>query len=143
MQKKPKKSMFYWFRRMYAENGVRGLYTGLTPRVAKIAPACAIMVSTFEYGKNFFEVYNMNRYKRQHEADVLGRNQHSCEVMFNTRTERTHIQPSAMHAKLTLKSFVSSDIAARFPCKTLLAGKGTAWIRAPCTGQFKMFYAVE
>ncbi|KAG8336856.1 hypothetical protein J6590_035557 [Homalodisca vitripennis] len=69
MQKKPKKSMFYWFRRMYAENGVRGLYTGLTPRVAKIAPACAIMVSTFEYGKNFFEVYNMNRYKRQHEAE--------------------------------------------------------------------------
>ncbi|KAG8320682.1 hypothetical protein J6590_062574 [Homalodisca vitripennis] len=70
MQKKPKKSVLHWFRKIYADGGVRGLYTGLTPRLAKTAPACAIMVSTFEYGKNFFERYNMNEYKRQNMADA-------------------------------------------------------------------------
>ncbi|KAG8320685.1 hypothetical protein J6590_062577 [Homalodisca vitripennis] len=67
MQKKQKKSVFHWFRKIYADGGVRGLYTGLTARLAKTAPACAIMVSTFEYGKNFFEQYNMNEYKRQNK----------------------------------------------------------------------------
>uniref|UniRef100_A0A1B6MC48 Solute carrier family 25 member 40 n=1 Tax=Graphocephala atropunctata TaxID=36148 RepID=A0A1B6MC48_9HEMI len=62
----PKKmSTFECFRRIYAEKRLRGLYAGLVPRIAKIAPACAIMVSTFEYGKNFFEVQNMNEYKRK------------------------------------------------------------------------------
>ncbi|XP_046684228.1 solute carrier family 25 member 40-like [Homalodisca vitripennis] len=68
MQKKQKKSVFHWFRKIYADGGVRGLYTGLTARLAKTAPACAIMVSTFEYGKNFFEQYNMNEYKRQNKV---------------------------------------------------------------------------
>lgn len=31
--------------------GVRGLFAGLTPRLIKVAPACAIMISTFEYSK--------------------------------------------------------------------------------------------
>lgn len=31
--------------------GVKGLFAGLTPRLLKVAPACAIMISTFEYSK--------------------------------------------------------------------------------------------
>lgn len=42
------------FRDIYAQYGLRGLYTGLTPRLIKVAPACAIMISSFEYGKVFF-----------------------------------------------------------------------------------------
>ncbi|KAK7789139.1 hypothetical protein R5R35_002081 [Gryllus longicercus] len=44
--------------RIYSENGVRGLFAGLTPRLVKVAPSCAIMISSFEYGKNFFCRYN-------------------------------------------------------------------------------------
>lgn len=39
------------FRRIYQTYGVRGLFAGLAPRLIKVAPACAIMISTFEYSK--------------------------------------------------------------------------------------------
>lgn len=38
--------------------GVKGLFTGLTPRILKVAPACAIMISSYEYCKAFFKRYN-------------------------------------------------------------------------------------
>lgn len=44
---------------IYQRNGVRAIFSGLVPRIIKIAPACAIMVSTFEYGKTFFQNRNM------------------------------------------------------------------------------------
>ena len=58
----PKKSSSTWItiRRIYSQSGVRGLFTGLTPRLVKVAPACALMISTFEYGKRFFQRYNAN-----------------------------------------------------------------------------------
>ncbi|KAJ3096347.1 hypothetical protein HDU97_006020 [Phlyctochytrium planicorne] len=40
------------------ENGWQSLFRGLSPRIAKIAPACAIMISTYEFGKRFFEKRN-------------------------------------------------------------------------------------
>nr|XP_023021408.1 solute carrier family 25 member 40-like isoform X1 [Leptinotarsa decemlineata] len=41
-------------RQIYREQGIRGLFTGVVPRLIKVAPACAIMISSFEYGKIFF-----------------------------------------------------------------------------------------
>ncbi|XP_075683750.1 mitochondrial glutathione transporter SLC25A40 isoform X1 [Rhinoderma darwinii] len=41
-----------------SENGFRGLFAGLSPRLIKIAPACAIMISTYEFGKAFFRKLN-------------------------------------------------------------------------------------
>eukprot|EP00049_Salpingoeca_infusionum_P026332 m.25094 g.25094 ORF g.25094 m.25094 type:complete len:360 (+) comp8678_c0_seq3:218-1297(+) len=38
--------------------GVRGLFAGLTPRLAKVAPACAIMISTYEMVKQMFAESN-------------------------------------------------------------------------------------
>ncbi|KAF5303732.1 hypothetical protein FQA39_LY19020 [Lamprigera yunnana] len=43
--------MMLQLRRQY---GIRALFTGLVPRLIKVAPACAIMVSTFEHGKIVF-----------------------------------------------------------------------------------------
>jgi len=44
--------------KMYTEEGVRSLYTGLLPRLMKVAPACAIMISTYEFFKNYFISHN-------------------------------------------------------------------------------------
>lgn len=42
-----------------SEHGYGGLYTGLVPRVAKIAPACAIMIGSYEFCKEYFFEYNL------------------------------------------------------------------------------------
>jgi len=43
---------------LYKTQGITSLYTGLIPRLAKVAPACAIMISTYEYGKKYFAERN-------------------------------------------------------------------------------------
>lgn len=47
--------------KIYRERGFRGLFTGIVPRVIKVAPACAIMISTYEFGKAFFKQYNASK----------------------------------------------------------------------------------
>lgn len=46
---------------LYRHNGVSALFAGLLPRVLKVAPACAIMISSYEVGKAFFRKYNMEK----------------------------------------------------------------------------------
>ncbi|XP_048195915.1 probable mitochondrial glutathione transporter SLC25A40 isoform X3 [Perognathus longimembris pacificus] len=48
-------------KNIVAKNGLSGLFTGLIPRLIKIAPACAIMISTYEFGKAFFQRQNVRR----------------------------------------------------------------------------------
>lgn len=50
---------------IYQKNGIHAVFRGLVPRIIKVAPACAIMVSTFEYGKMFFQNRNMQVYKNE------------------------------------------------------------------------------
>ncbi|XP_042658106.1 LOW QUALITY PROTEIN: solute carrier family 25 member 40, partial [Tyto alba] len=46
-------------RKIVAKNGITGLFAGITPQLFKfVAPACAIMISTYEYGKSFFSQLN-------------------------------------------------------------------------------------
>ncbi|XP_006636200.1 mitochondrial glutathione transporter SLC25A40 [Lepisosteus oculatus] len=54
-------STMHVMRRIVAENGVRGLFAGFLPRLIKVAPACAIMISTYEFGKAFFHRRNRER----------------------------------------------------------------------------------
>lgn len=58
--------------RIYAQHGLRGLFTGLTPRLVKVAPACAIMIATFEHGKRFFYSYNASRVQAESSLQFLG-----------------------------------------------------------------------
>ncbi|XP_063306837.1 probable mitochondrial glutathione transporter SLC25A40 [Pelobates fuscus] len=44
-----------------AENGFSGLFAGLIPRLIKVAPACAVMISTYEFGKTFFRKLNKEK----------------------------------------------------------------------------------
>ncbi|NXA56444.1 S2539 protein, partial [Nothocercus julius] len=59
----PAKSSSTWLlmQRIRAESGTRGLFAGFLPRVIKVAPACAIMISTYEFGKTFFQKLNQER----------------------------------------------------------------------------------
>ncbi|KAI8420789.1 hypothetical protein MSG28_007997 [Choristoneura fumiferana] len=52
-------------RNIYKNHGIKGMFTGLLPRIFKVAPACAIMIATFEYGKQFFQTYNTQKYKEK------------------------------------------------------------------------------
>jgi len=55
-----KPSMFSRLRHIHRQQGVRGLYVGVVPRILRVVPACAIMISTFEYSKSFFFHYNLD-----------------------------------------------------------------------------------
>ena len=48
------KNMFKFLSSIAKKEGTRALYTGLTARVVKIAPSCAIMISSYEISKKFF-----------------------------------------------------------------------------------------
>ncbi|GEQ69637.1 hypothetical protein JCM33374_g3310 [Metschnikowia sp. JCM 33374] len=56
-QKEPKTkaSMFQFLSHIYKTEGARALYSGFAPRVMKIAPSCAIMISSYEIGKKIFK----------------------------------------------------------------------------------------
>ncbi len=43
-------------RSIYAKEGLGGWFVGVLPRVAKVAPACAIMIGSYEAGKHIFAV---------------------------------------------------------------------------------------
>lgn len=45
---------FEMLRMMAKEEGARGLFAGVGARVAKVAPACAIMIGSYELGKRVF-----------------------------------------------------------------------------------------
>jgi solute carrier family 25 protein 39/40 len=47
---------FLWH--IFKTEGVAGLFTGWIPRSLKVAPACAIMISSYEVGKRAFRSGN-------------------------------------------------------------------------------------
>ncbi|XP_056143590.1 probable mitochondrial glutathione transporter SLC25A39 [Lampris incognitus] len=57
-------STWHIMKDICAESGYRGLFAGFLPRVIKVAPACAVMISTYEFGKIFFQKWNLDREQR-------------------------------------------------------------------------------
>ncbi|XP_067140859.1 mitochondrial glutathione transporter SLC25A40-like [Centruroides vittatus] len=56
-------STYELMKNLYQKRGPTALFAGLVPRVVKVAPACAIMITTYESGKKFFYKYN-KKHKR-------------------------------------------------------------------------------
>lgn len=50
-------------KELFNEQGMKGLFSGLIPRLLKVAPACAIMISSYEFCKEFFRQQNSDREK--------------------------------------------------------------------------------
>ncbi|KAI0417104.1 mitochondrial carrier domain-containing protein [Xylaria grammica] len=50
---------------IFKTEGVAGLWTGWIPRTLKVAPACAIMISSYEVGKRVFRSMNERHERRQ------------------------------------------------------------------------------
>lgn len=53
-----KKRIIQTAKEIYKQDGILGFARGLTPRIAKVAPACAIMITSYEFCKRFFEQQN-------------------------------------------------------------------------------------
>ncbi|KAJ9577486.1 hypothetical protein L9F63_005987, partial [Diploptera punctata] len=79
---------YHTLKSIYTRNGVSGLFAGLTPRLVKVAPACAIMISTFEYGKYFFHRYNIHKPKWHEQALWSSLNKHCSSLTRNSMTAR-------------------------------------------------------
>lgn len=47
-------NMFKYLNMIRRNEGIQALYVGLGPRIVKIAPSCAVMISTYEISKKFF-----------------------------------------------------------------------------------------
>lgn len=56
---------FMWH--IFKEEGFAGLWKGWIPRTLKVAPACAIMISSYEIGKRTYRT--LNEKKNQHELN--------------------------------------------------------------------------
>ena len=53
-----KQSMLRFLMHIFKEEGMSGLFKGWIPRTLKVAPACAIMISSYEVGKRAFRSAN-------------------------------------------------------------------------------------
>lgn len=55
---------------IWKSRGITGFYAGLTPRLLKVITACAVMISTYEYGKQFFYKHNVKKYYEDHKDEA-------------------------------------------------------------------------
>lgn len=65
VQSLPKVGTITIMKKIFQQNGVSGIFAGVIPRVVKVAPACAIMITSFEYGKAFFFGHNIEAYYKK------------------------------------------------------------------------------
>ncbi len=56
---------------LFATEGWRGFLTGLVPRIARVAPSCAIMIASYETGKSYFARRAQKQGGRPFEAEPM------------------------------------------------------------------------
>ena len=55
---------------IFKKEGIAGLWKGWIPRTLKVAPSCAIMISTYEVGKRVFKGVNERAANKQTDSDL-------------------------------------------------------------------------
>ena len=71
-------------RQLLREEGWAGLFAGVNARVAKVAPSCAIMISSYELGKRVLQLQQQER--RREEA--IRREAEEEEALYWARVDR-------------------------------------------------------
>ena len=56
-------------RNIMRNGGIGGFYAGLAPRLVKVVTACAVMISTYEFGKQFFYTHNVKKYYEKYPEE--------------------------------------------------------------------------
>ena len=84
MSKRDGTTTYSVMRKIIQESGFRGLFVGIIPRCAKIAPACAIMIGSYDLGKNFFRKRNETKRSNKSSLDP------SLESPFNNISSTLH-----------------------------------------------------
>ncbi|KAI2616042.1 mitochondrial carrier [Hypoxylon sp. NC1633] len=59
------RSMVRFLFHIYSTEGIAGLWKGWLPRTLKVAPSCAIMISSYEVGKRVFRSVNERNARKQ------------------------------------------------------------------------------
>lgn len=62
----PRQSSLQMLRQIWRQEGFAGISAGLVPRVAKVAPACAIMIGTYEAAKLAFDQHSQRQELEKH-----------------------------------------------------------------------------
>ncbi|KAI1375420.1 mitochondrial carrier [Hypoxylon crocopeplum] len=62
------RSMMRFLLHIYSTEGLAGLWKGWLPRTLKVAPSCAIMISSYEVGKRVFRSINERKARKQHQS---------------------------------------------------------------------------
>ncbi|CAL1545009.1 unnamed protein product [Lymnaea stagnalis] len=110
--------------KIYVAEGFKALYTGLLPRLLKVAPSCAIMISTYETFKYFF----FNRNKKLAEALEVSEEQ-SIQKDFSPATFELPVSyllssnPSDQSIKLPLPVISVLELPENEQCTTPLQHK--------------------
>ena len=55
---------------IFKTEGIQGLFKGWIPRTLKVAPACAIMISSYEVGKRAFRGANQRALEKAHGREI-------------------------------------------------------------------------
>eukprot|EP00126_Sphaerothecum_destruens_P001754 Sdes_comp15176_c0_seq2m3994 len=58
IETKKSHNQLFIFRKIVKDQGFSGLYVGIAPRLVKVAPACGIMMTSYEAGKIWFRRNN-------------------------------------------------------------------------------------
>ncbi|XP_013382394.1 solute carrier family 25 member 40 [Lingula anatina] len=75
---------------MRSKKGYNSWFTGIVPRVVKVAPACAIMIGSYEYAKLFFKKTNAARRHVEEELDhASSRSWISSDGLFKSSVAHT------------------------------------------------------
>ncbi|KAI1384058.1 mitochondrial carrier [Hypoxylon trugodes] len=62
--------MMRFLLHIYSTEGLAGLWKGWLPRTLKIAPSCAIMISSYEVGKRVFRSINEREAQKRNEGQI-------------------------------------------------------------------------